>query len=373
MKKILSCILCLCFLLSLTACGTVSKQQAFNKTTGTAKLKDPLIAENDTYLLEWNDKTYGVIVTNKQTGEVWGTTPQESDEVKLDSFGMPVKRHEMTNSVLSVYYHDKKVGTDNNNVYSYGGVVENGHIRCARIDNGVHVEYYFDALEFMIPVDFVLCDDYVRVSVDPRLIQENSNIVTSVSLAPFFCSVENDTKGANLFVPSGSGALIGTKTQSLQGEKFSAPVYGEDLSKQKLYNNQSQTSVNMPVFGADGVEKGVFAVIENAQDTALIEATSGSEGYGFSSVYPTFQVRGDSEHQTTVFSGGIKTYIIYSEAMISDNIQVRFYPLSKGKCDYSAMAGIYRSYLKEKGFLKETCLTAQDRYKQYLDYFRIKY
>ena len=27
----------------------------------------------------------------------------------------------------------------------------------------------------------------------------------------------------------------------------------------------------------------------------------------------------------------------------------------------------------EKGFLMDPCLTAQDRYKEYLDYFRIKY
>ena len=28
---------------------------------------------------------------------------------------------------------------------------------------------------------------------------------------------------------------------------------------------------------------------------------------------------------------------------------------------------------KEKGYLRDTCLTAQDRFKKYLDYFRIKY
>lgn len=27
----------------------------------------------------------------------------------------------------------------------------------------------------------------------------------------------------------------------------------------------------------------------------------------------------------------------------------------------------------EKGFLRDTCLTAQDRFKRYLDYFRIEY
>lgn len=358
MKKILSIILTLCFLLSLTACGTVSsKQPPFDKKTVMSPLSDNLIAENDTYTLEWDEVNYGVILTNKLTGEVWGTSPKESDEVKLDSFGMPIKRHDMTNSVLSVYYRDKKVGTDNNNVYSYNGVVENGHVRCAKIKNGVHVEYYFDSLEFMIPVDFVLCEDYVSVSIKTRLIQENSNIVTSVSLAPFFCSVENDTKDAYLFVPSGSGAIINTKTESLQGNSFSAPVYGEDLAQKFLYNSQKETAVRMPVFGVNAVESGVFGVIEGAEETALIESISGSESYGFSAVYPTFQLRGYTEHQSKVFSSTIRTNIIYSELVITEEPQVRYYPLSKGKTSYSAMAETYREYLKEKGFLENSTET----------------
>ncbi len=32
-----------------------------------------------------------------------------------------------------------------------------------------------------------------------------------------------------------------------------------------------------------------------------------------------------------------------------------------------------REWKSEKGFLRDTCLSAQDRFKQYLDYFRIKY
>ncbi len=354
MKKILSIILAICFLLSLTACSSVSKQPSFDSNTQMAPLSDKLIAENDTYTLEWNEENYGIILTNKQTGEVWGTSPEESDEVKLDVFGMPVKRHELTNSVLSVYYHNKETGTDNNNVYSYDGVVENGHIRCARIKNGVHVEYFFDKLKIMIPVDFVLCDDYVSVSINPKLIQEDSNTVTSVSLAPFFCSVENDTDKANLFVPSGSGALINTATDSLQGKTFSAAVFGEDLAQEELYDSQSETAIRMPVFGVDAGNKGLCAVIESAEDSALIEAISGAESYGYSAVYPTFQVRGNSEHQAKVFSNEIRTYIIYSEKIISENMQVRYYPLSYGKSDYSAMAGVYREYLKEKGFLKNS-------------------
>jgi Fic family protein len=32
-----------------------------------------------------------------------------------------------------------------------------------------------------------------------------------------------------------------------------------------------------------------------------------------------------------------------------------------------------KEWHKEQGFLTDTCLTAQDRYKAYLDYFRIRY
>ena len=32
-----------------------------------------------------------------------------------------------------------------------------------------------------------------------------------------------------------------------------------------------------------------------------------------------------------------------------------------------------KEWYREKGYLRDTCLTAQDKYKAYLDYFRIKY
>ncbi len=357
MKRFLSIILCLSFLLCLTACGVSKTQPSFDKKTQMAPLGEKLIAENDTYMLEWNEETYGVILKNKKTGETWGTSPKESDTVKLDSFGMPIKRHEMVNSVLSVYYRNKTANTDNNNVYSYGGVVENGHIRCARIENGVHVEYYFDAQEFMIPVDFVLMEDYLNISVNPKQIQENSNIVTSVSIAPFFCSAENDSDNSYLFIPSGSGAIVGTKSDSLQGKTFSSPIYGEDLSQEKLYEPQKETAVRMPVYGADCGKTGTFAIIESGEEAASIEAIAGAEAYGYSAAYSTFQLRGYTEHQTRVFSSSIRTYIIYAESMISEKISVRFYPLSSGSSDYSSMAKTYQDYLKEKGYLRENAGT----------------
>ena len=71
-------------------------------------------------------------------------------------------------------------------------------------------------------------DDGVRLSVNPKMIQESENRVISISIAPFFCGVKNDTENSYLFVPSGSGALVDTKTVSDQGSTYSAQVYGYD-------------------------------------------------------------------------------------------------------------------------------------------------
>ena len=34
---------------------------------------------------------------------------------------------------------------------------------------------------------------------------------------------------------------------------------------------------------------------------------------------------------------------------------------------------MFKEWNNEKGYLTDTCLTAQDKYKAYLDYFRIEY
>ena len=51
---------------------------------------------------------------------------------------------------------------------------------------------------------------------------------------------------------------------------------------------------------------------------------------------------------------------LYRQQVVGDNLKLFYYRGLK-EWDY------------EKGYLMDTCLTAQDRFKAYLDYFRIMY
>lgn len=346
MKRFICLLLCLLFALSLTACGEKTVlQPAFDEDSKEVKYRKGIICENADYRLEWDAVKQGVILTELSTGTVWGTSPAADTSEALNSLGMPAKRHSMVESALVLYYVDDATGNDNI-VYSYNGVKQDGHIVCSEIDNGLLVEYYFDAAKIMIPVEYVLCDNYVSITIDPTKIAENENRVTAVALAPMWCSAKNDTENSYLFIPSGSGALGDNKTVSQQGISYSEWIYGEDISMEELYRASYTADICLPVYGAKSGDSASFAIIESGAETASIEATSGSSAYGYSAVYPKFQLRGHTVHQAWVFTSNITESYIYTDRLVSSPLTVRFYPLSGNKANYSAMAECYRDYLK---------------------------
>ena len=81
-----------------------------------------------------------------------------------------------------------------------------------------------------------------------------------------------------------------------------------------------------------------------------------------------FHVRFERIHPFQDGNGRVGRLIMFKECLkynivpfiIEDNLKMFYY---RG----------FKEWDREKGYLTDTCLTAQDRYKAYLDYFRIKY
>lgn len=340
-KRILSIFICLFLLLSLTACGggdTTPSHKAFDtEVKSSAPSGDEVIAQNSKYTLQYISSNGSVTLIENTTGTQWEVCPSPSDETK--------KKNSFVQSVLKVGYSDINInGGGNLDATTYSDVLSAGRMVYKPIENGVTIEYYFDQQQFMIPVDFVLKDDYLSISVNTKNIQETKYQVTYVSLAPFLCAVENDMPDSYLFMPSGSGALLDNSTYSRQGLSYSTYVYGEDLSMEETYDEIDEVSVRMPVYGYKQGDVGGFAIIDNGAETTTLNAIVGNSTYNFSAIYPSIQVRSFTQHQARTFNSTYYTNI-FPGNMIDTTVSVRFYPLSGENANYDSMADIYRDYL----------------------------
>lgn len=356
LKRILSLILSFFIVVCFVGCSKAEPKKSFDKDVKSYAFESGVVAENEKYILEFDGETMGVTLTERLSGLKWGSSPFESGEPKLDELGMPIKKNNSVNSAITVCYKRSSSAIDmgNNEVNSYSDAVLDGRTVCKEIENGIRVEYYFDNQEFMVPVDYVLYDDYVSVSVDPSLIDEgDENLISSIALAPFWCSAENDSDNAYLFVPSGSGALVSTDSVSSLGGKFEASVYGKDYSEENWYTAVNTKDIRMPVFGVKNGNFGSFAIIDSGDEAAEIVVTSGSTVYNYSSVYAKFNLRGSTYHLAEVYDNETAAMTIFTDNFIEEKISVRFYPLTEEYADYSGMANIYRNYLISELGLKK--------------------
>lgn len=361
-KRILSVIICIFLLLSLTACGGGDfkpSQKSFNKKVqSSAPSTDEVIAKNDKYTMQFDSATGGIIIVDNVAGTVWQTCPKPEGEQELDAMGMPVKRHGFPQSVLEVGYMDKSISGGGNLVTTTYDGVSGGAGRMVykpmKGGKGVTIEYYFDLQEFMIPVDYILYDDYVSITVDSKRIQENELKVTYVSIAPFLSSVPNDAENSYLFYPSGSGALLSADSYNDQGIIYNAYVYGDDLTMEERFIATDENAVRLPVYGYKHGEKGGFVIIDDGAETAILNTYCGNTAYKFTTVFPSFQLRGYTSHLATSFNNTRNTNI-FPENMIEGKFSIRFYPLSGDNANYNGMADVYRDYL-----VKECGLTEND-------------
>ena len=362
-KKISVIFIALSLVLSLTACNNKSEQTVKKTSYDNLKIgkgaENGAVAENDRFTLFWDGERACVLLNDKQNGTVWSTIPYDyyktGDESgkAVSSMGAP----------LLLEYASSKNTAAIKTVNGYTGVIKNGRVSSKKIKNGIKVYYCFDKLKIVVPVDYTITDDGIKITISPSEIIEYDNLIYKISVAPFMCSAENGAgEDGYLVVPSGSGALIYADTDANGNIKeYSEQVYGTDPTRYESEKPLNLSSVRLPMFGAKDKDKALCGIIEEGAACAEIEAQAGNEKVGRSAVWVTFAVRG-SNVSAVSFYGGQTTNVenINNEIGNYKRLTVGYYPLYGDDADYSGMAKIYRNKLNagdQSGSVEESPLT----------------
>lgn len=344
-------VLCISLAIALSGCGgTATNVKKYNSNAEYYSVPEEIVAENGSYSLLWNDETGDISFLEKSSGRLWSAAPVHNQNEDQAEATLPQMR-----SPITIAYYDGDTNEQTEET-AYINSVRKGDFSAEKIDNGICVTYYFASAEISVPVEFTISDDCFNISIDPKGISENSNKIYSVSVMPFLSSVDNNSNADDnyLFVPSGSGALvypkvIGDGITSL----ITQSVYGTD----RMDGTESKTNtqdIKMPVFGAKIGNNAVFAVIDKGSECCDITTNIGSSTYGYSTVYPTFNLRGKYYCESSYMQWYTSKQYLFSSNMITEQLSINYYTLQGEKADYSGMADCYRNYLKKSGELKNT-------------------
>ncbi|MBR6509457.1 MAG: hypothetical protein IKT38_02490 [Clostridia bacterium] len=333
----------------LSGCNSEVVTNKYRLPPAGAFLQSGEVYTNDNYSLSWDDEAKSVQIKCLKTGKVWSNISYEMYQEGSTSV--------YANSSMIIKVVDSTLLVEDT-ITSYAALMDGGQIIAQKLDNGVRVIYYFDVQKISIPVDYILEEDSLTVTVKTEMIREGDSgfILAEFAPTPLLCSSANDNQDGYLFVPSGQGALMNTDITPDGARKWSGEVYGDDVSMLRTETMTNTVGVRLPVFGAKDGNNGIFGIIESAAGNSAIVAEAGNHKMGRSAVYPEFFVRGHDSywHGSQIYGQSILTQ--HSKDIDKYTAKIRYYFLDGESADYNGMAKLYRDYLKTNNKLVKSNL-----------------
>lgn len=337
---VLTVMLLACFICS---CGKNKEETAKEFPETMENEASGTIAENERFILEWDENQFCILLRQKDSEKIWSTVPYD--------FWQTAATDEDMSSPIYIEYIDSssmiKVVSK-----GFADSVANRRIASRTIENGIEVTYYFDSVGISVPVQYCLRENALEVSVDFENAEEKENPLISVAVAPFLCSARNEVQESYLVVPSGCGALMYLDERAEGTRVWSGEIYGADPTRLLPENLANDEAVRLSFFGIKEGEDALLAIVEEGREAATITASAGDARTKHSNAYVSFYARGydvlESEQAWTMRD-------IYRA---EDNITrgkstVAFYPLSSEEADYMGMVSVYQKHLQETGMEKQ--------------------
>lgn len=350
MKRLLSFLLASSIVLGLVGCGkemNVNLVHCLDDKYANASVMKLTgctdITQSDTYGLKFDVEQNAIIIYDLSTNEtIFSTSVEES------YYGQEIKNNLTRNALkqlITIAY------TDNN---AKSLVMNDLDANCTKtikeIKNGLRIEFDFKKADIQMALEATLVDDQLHIRIPANSVVENEEYsITRMDVLPMFGATNTQEEGY-FFFPDGCGALyqfgayMGVqKTVSMDVyDAMNPEIEDEDSSK------KNDSNVCLPVFGISLPEKGLFANIVSGAADCSLNLSSAEGAYAVNQIYPSIRVRKQYPIQT---ASGEEVYAYQKTAYLSD-FEIT-YDFLKEDTSYSAMANKYRSYLIEKGTLKQ--------------------
>ncbi len=343
--RTISFVICAVMVLSFVGCGEKKVYVDVMTVLTDSKLANGAGAENEYFKMSWNTTSKCVVFTDKATGAEWSTTPSNF----LNAAEKPARPRNYLESPLIIEYFDVNLGEpDTVRAYNHS-LKDNTYSATLHKDEAgndtITVQYCFKEINLLVPVDYKLIGDHFQISIDTSKIIENENIIYSIKLAPYLCSVEGSPEDSYLFYPSGTGVLIDTSDATLKEFSYSTEVYGPDAArkiKEKLTNDKN---IYLPVYGVKNGDNALMGVVSSGAEHASLILNTRDKITNYSRIAPEFYIRG---YDYNTVKGNLtydETSIYADEGVTGSVLALDFYTLSGEKADYVGMAQKYQEVL----------------------------
>ncbi len=306
-----------------------------------------VVTENEKLALLANIPTGEVALQDKATGKIWYSNPQDREQ---DTTAVIKTR---SHSQVVLKFIEMESGNDLTIDSRLGCVLRRG-LDYELTKNGIKFIYRFPIHGVVVPLEYTLKDDCFEAKIITDEIEEYNTeafMLMDIGVLPFFGAGSVADNGY-MFVPDGSGALINYNNGKTNSAEYSAMVYGSDTLVAKN-ESSSKASIRMPVFGNKTNDQGFLGIITSGEAEGTIKATVSGIASNYNQVYTSMNYREVFITEMTS-NGKLRTLKQYSDCNLDgSDFTVRYYPLTGNDANYSAMANLYRKYLKETGVLSD--------------------
>lgn len=342
-RRLVPCILAalmLCSCAQTSGSGSDTPRSPAPYTVGTAAEGEKLYAQCGSLSLYVDEKNAVFSVTDDR-GNAWRSVPWQYEEDPIAK-GDALK---LLGSLIQIHYADRLGNV--NVLSSRKESVEKGTAAVIPTEGGVRMEFTFEKYGITVPIEILLREDGVEVSVvtaDIWEADENYRLL-SVDVAPYFSAAAAEEEGY-ILVPDGAGALIKWENNLGTATDYSQYVYGRDAAITQLEQWSITEDIRLPVFGIRHGGTGFTAILTESASRAKLNASVAGKRNSYSNVYAEFIYR---DHDLVLVEKKNQTVRIVETSHTAAERQTVRYTLMTGEdSSYVDMAAIYRDYLLEE-------------------------